>query len=48
MRDDKEVLTENRVTDFKAIIVDESKNKEERTDIDYSKYEKEIERLKKS
>ena len=48
MRDDKEVLTENRVTDFKAIIVDESKNKEERTNIDYSKYENEIESFKKS
>ncbi|WP_368262889.1 HK97 family phage prohead protease [Clostridium disporicum] len=48
MRDDKEILTENRVTDFKAIIVDESKNKEERTNIDYSKYENEIESFKKS
>ncbi|MBC5628878.1 HK97 family phage prohead protease [Clostridium sp. NSJ-6] len=48
MRDDKEILTENRVIDFKAIIVDESKNKEERTNIDYSKYENEIESFKKS
>lgn len=47
MRDDKEVLNENRVTEFKAITVDERK-KEERTDIDYSKYENEIENLKKS
>lgn len=48
MRDDKEVLTENRVTDFKAITIDESKNKEKRTNIDYSKYENEIESFKKS
>ncbi len=48
MRDDKEVLTENRVTDFKAITIDESKNKATRTDIDYSKYEKEIESFRKS
>lgn len=48
MRDDKEVLTENRVTDFKAITVDESKNKEKRTNIDYSKYENEIESFRKS
>lgn len=32
MRDNKEVLTENRVTDFKAITIDESKNTEQRTD----------------
>lgn len=48
MRDDKEVLTENRVTDFKAITIDESKNKEKRTNIDYSKYENEIESFRKS
>lgn len=48
VRDDKDILTENRVTDFKAITIDESKKKEERTDIDYSKYENEIENLKKS
>lgn len=48
MRDDKEVLNENRVTEFKAITIDESKNKEERTNIDYSKYEKELESLRKS
>lgn len=48
MRDDKEVLNENRLTEFKAITVDESKKEEERTEIDYSKYETEIENLKKS
>lgn len=48
MREDKEVLAENRITDFKAITVDESKKEEERTEIDYSKYEKLIEDLKKS
>lgn len=47
MRDDKEILNENRVTEFKAITIDESK-KEERTEIDYSKYENEMENLKKS
>lgn len=47
VRDDKEVLNENRLTEFKAITVDESK-KEERADIDYSKYEQEIENLSKS
>ncbi|MDB1924067.1 HK97 family phage prohead protease [Clostridium tertium] len=46
MRDDKEILNENRVTEFKAITVDETK--EERAKIDYSKYESEIENLKKS
>lgn len=52
-RDDKEVVTENRCNDFKAIIVDETtkekmnKEKEEnREAIDYSIYEKEIEILK--
>jgi len=48
MRDDKEILNENRVTEFKAIIIDESKKEEQRTEIDYSKYENEIENLKKS
>ena len=48
MRDDKEVLNENRVTEFKAITVDDSKKEEKRTDIDYSKYEKDIEKLRKS
>lgn len=48
MRDDKEVLNENRVTEFKAITIDESKKKEKRTEIDYRKYENEIENLKKS
>lgn len=52
-RDDKEVVTENRCNDFKAIIVDETikenkktEEKEEREVIDYSLYEKEIEMLK--
>nr|DAG82886.1 MAG TPA: head maturation protease [Caudoviricetes sp.] len=48
MRDDKEVLNENRLTEFKAVTVDESKKEEKRTDIDYSKYENEIENLRKS
>ena len=48
MRDDKEILNENRVTEFKAITIDESKKEEQRTEIDYSKYENEIENLKKS
>lgn len=48
MRDNQEVLNENRLTEFKAVTVDESKKEEERTDIDYSKYENEIENLRKS
>lgn len=48
VRDDKEVLTENRVTNFKAITIDVSNNIQKRTDIDYSKYEKEIANFKKS
>lgn len=48
MRDDKEILNENRVTEFKAITIDESNKEENRTDINYSKYEKEIEKLRKS
>lgn len=48
MRDNKEILSENRVTEFKAITIDESKKEEERTNVDYSKYEKEIENLRKS
>lgn len=48
-RDDKEVITENRSNDFRAVIIDESikeSKKEEREVIDYSFYEKEIELLK--
>lgn len=46
-RDDKEVITENRCNDFKAITVDESiKEHEKRTDIDYSTYENQIKLLK--
>lgn len=48
MRDDKEILAENRVTDFKAITIDESKKEEERTKVDYSKYEKIISNINKS
>lgn len=48
MRDDKEIINENRVTEFKAITIDESNKEENRTDINYSKYEKEIEKLRKS
>lgn len=54
MRDNKEILAENRGTTFKAITVDETskeKSKEKRTeniDIDYSKYENVISGLKKS
>lgn len=47
MREDKEVLSECRCTEFKAITVDE-REQENRTYIDYSKYEKEIEKFKKS
>lgn len=49
MREETEVVTENRCNDFKAVIVDETTNEENRTDkndIDYSVYEKEIELLK--
>jgi phage prohead protease, HK97 family len=49
MRDDKEVLTENRSTDFKAITIDESKNKEKRYKVDsyeISKLELEILKIK--
>lgn len=47
-RDNKEVITENRCNDFRAITVDESikEPKEKREVIDYSLYEKEIELLK--
>lgn len=46
-RDDKEVITENRCNDFKAITIDESiKEPEKRTDIDYSTYENQIKLLK--
>lgn len=47
-RDDKEVITENRCNDFRAIIIDESTKepKKEIEVIDYSLYEKEIELLK--
>lgn len=48
MRDDKEVLSESRVTEFRAITIDESKVQEERTDIDYSKYEDVLNKLRKS
>lgn len=48
MRDDKEVLTENRVTDFKAITIDDSKKNEKRTDIDYKEFENRINNLMKS
>lgn len=52
MRDDKEVMAENRCNDFKAITIDESstaQDPEERTDletINYSLYESEIQLLK--
>jgi HK97 family phage prohead protease len=49
MREETEVVTENRCNDFKAIIIDESTKEEKRTEekpIDYSIYEKEIELLK--
>lgn len=48
-RDDKEIITENRSNDFRAVIIDEStkeSKKEERKVFDYSLYEKEIELLK--
>lgn len=48
MRDDKEILAENRVTDFKAITINESKKEEKRTEIDYSKYEKIISDIERS
>lgn len=48
MRDDKEILTENRGTDFKAITIDDSKKSEERTDIDYKEFENRINNLMKS
>lgn len=47
MRDDKEILTENRETVFKAVTVDES-TEEIRENIDYSQYENIINDLKKS
>ena len=52
MRDDKEIMAENRCNDFKAITIDESstaQDPEERTDletINYSLYESEIQLLK--
>lgn len=44
MRDDKEIVTENRVVGFRAITVDESVTKVQT--IDYSKYENELNSLK--
>lgn len=44
MRDDKEIVTENRVVGFRAITVDESVTKVQT--IDYSKYENELSSLK--
>ena len=49
MRDNEEILTENRVTDFKAVTVDETIEEEKRTEnIDYSKYENAIKELKEA
>lgn len=49
MRDNEEILTENRVTDFKAVTVDETVEDEKRTEnIDYSKYENAIKELKEA
>lgn len=52
MREETEVVTENRITEFRAVIVDESiteeKKNEKRTDenkVNYSIYEKQIELL---
>lgn len=48
-RDEKEVVTENRTTEFRAVIVDESSAEETRSDtVDYSQYYKEIEKLSKA
>lgn len=54
MRDNEEILTENRTNKFRAVTVDSSNdaknvNKETRNeDIDYSKYESEIKNLKEN
>jgi uncharacterized protein len=45
-RGEEEVITENRSDDFKAEIEDLSPKKEEKREVDYSLYEKEIELLK--
>lgn len=46
-RDDKEIITENRCNDFKAVTVDESTKKHEKREaIDYSVYENELKLLK--
>lgn len=45
-RGEEEVITENRSDDFKAEIEDLSPKKEEKREVDYSFYEKEIEFLK--
>lgn len=46
-RDEKEIVTENRTNEFKAVIVDEGAAAEIRTDIvDYSKYYSEIEKIR--
>ncbi|EDT75849.1 HK97 family phage prohead protease [Clostridium butyricum] len=47
-RDEKEVITENRTIEFRAVIVDESSAEETRSDtVDYSQYYNEIEKLRK-
>lgn len=48
MRDDKEIINENRTTEFRAVTVDETSKEEKKNKINYSKYENEINSLMKS
>ncbi|EEP54585.1 HK97 family phage prohead protease [Clostridium butyricum] len=47
-RDEKEVVTENRTTEFKAVIVDESTKETRTEEIDYSEFYNEIQRISKA
>ena len=47
MRDDKEILSENRNSESEIRVVDSSDKSEKREEIDYSKYEEEIKKLEK-
>ena len=47
MRDDKEIISENRNSESEIRVVDSSTKSEKREEVDYSKYEEEIKKLEK-
>ena len=47
MRDDKEIISENRNSESEIRVVDSSTKSEKREEADYSKYEEEIKKLEK-